>query len=159
MKKSTERKMYFVGTIMLAVPMAGVAFILIFNAVHASRFHEDLLATKALTLQFKGPDNVELQDAHAYVRKDGLVVSGCLNRTMPAAGPPTSQVDVKLLSARALVLDQTSIRDLSRCKRGGVHFSTTFPTNPSDASTLAIRAFAPQVDDSAMNSSSHDPGS
>ena len=156
MKKSTERWMSIVGCIILGLNVFGAAAILISNAVHKSRYHRDLLATRDLTLQFAGPQNVELQDAHAYVRKDGLVVSGCLNRVGSAAGPVASQVDIRLLSAMSSVLEEETIRDLSRCKRGGVHFDMRFKTVPSDGSVLNIRATVNSEVASTPNRSSGD---
>ncbi|MCO6438596.1 MAG: hypothetical protein J5J06_16005 [Phycisphaerae bacterium] len=157
MKKSTERKMNLVVGTILLVQVGGVAFILIYNAVHKHRYHRDLLATKDLTLQFTGPGDIELQDPHAYARKEGLVVSGCLNATTPSRGLATNEVDVCVLSPKGTVLQETAIRELSRCKRGGVHFNTKFASIPPDGSVLDIKALAREMDDATPDSSADDP--
>ena len=158
MKKSTERRMNLVVDVILVVQVAGVVSILIFNAVHEHRYHRDLLGTDALTLKFEGPEDIELQDPHAYVRDDGLVISGFLHRSEVGGGPVASRIDVKLQSASGTVLQETTLRDLPRCERGGVHFSTRIPEIPSGRSVLSIRAFADQEDASGPKPSSLDPG-
>ncbi len=158
MKKSTERKMCLAVGVMVGVQVVGVMIILISNAVHKHRYHRDLLATKALELRFAGPDNMELQDPHAYTRKEGLIVSGCLNSIPSGAELAATEVDVRLLSAKGAVLHETSIRDLSQCKRGGAHFSTEIPQMPSDGSVLSIIAFASQTEASGREPTSPDPG-
>lgn len=144
--------------LILGVQIAGVGFILIANAVHKHRHHRDLLDTKALRLQFVGPEDVRLQDPHAYAREVGLVVSGCLNRYSPRDAPVADEVDVRILSSTGTVLHETAIHDLSRCKRGGVHFNATFGAIPPDGSILDIRALAQKANDSAGNLSTRDPG-
>lgn len=140
MKKKTELWMSIIGLSIFGFNVIGVTVILISNAVHKRRYHRNLLATKDLTLQFTGPANVELQDPHAYARKDGLLVNGCLNRTGSGAGPVASQVNIRLLSATSSVLEQETLDQLSRCKRGGVHFSKKLAMVPPDGSVLSIMA-------------------
>lgn len=158
MKKSTERRMNLViGTILL-IQVGGVAFILIYNTVHKHRYHRDLLATHDLRLEYAGPGGVELQDPHAYLRKDRVVVSGCLNRTGSGLGPVASEIDVSLVSASASVLEHRVIRDLSQCKRGGAHFSMELAAVPSEGSVLEITAFAREGGDPMPDSPSTDSG-
>jgi hypothetical protein len=158
MKKSTERRMNLVVGAVLAVQVAGVCFILVYNAVHKYRYHRDLLATHDLRLEYEGPSGVELQGPHAYLRKDEVVISGCLNRTGSGSGSVASQVDVSVLSTTAAVLDQTSIRDFSRCTRGGVHFSEKLKVVPPAGSVLNLKAFADQGDSPAEGAASAGPG-
>jgi len=157
MKKSTERRMNFVVGTILLVQVGGVAFILVYNAVHKYRFHRDLLATKDLTLQFTGPEDIDLQDPHAYARKEGLVVSGCVNRPQRSRAPVTDEIDVTVLSAKGTVLDMAAIRELSPCKRGGVHFSTKFASIPPDGSVLDIKALEREMDAATPEPSTDDP--
>ena len=158
MKKSGERLLLVVSLVMLFMTCGGILSIVLVKIAHTRRFHRDLLADETLTLEFIGPETVEVQEPRAAARGDTLVIVGCLHRKAPLAEPPTAQIDVTLLSAHGDLLHQTTIHDFPRCKQGGEHFSTRFPAIPSDGSVLRIKWYAGREEDSTLDIASSSPG-
>ncbi len=158
MKKSGKRLMLVVSLGMLFMICVGVLSVVSSKIQHASRFHRDLLADETLTLDFIGPETIELQDPRAAARGEELVVMGCLHRKAPPAGALTAQVDVILLSASGDILHQTTIHDFPRCTEGGESLSARCPVIPPEGTVLRIRWHADREEGSTQDIASSGPG-
>ena len=126
--------------ILLAVQIIPVTVILIANAIHKHRYHRDLLASDEIELRFSGPESVELSETHAYVRKDELEVSGCLNSKSRKVNADTQTVNLKVVAPSGNTLNEITVDNLYRCKLGGAHFRTRLPSIPPKGSILDISA-------------------